>query len=794
MEKIHIKANIIKQILNSFWWQLSLLVVISLVILFIVALPKPLFNEPTCSVINDSAGKLLSAKIASDGQWRFPKMDSVPEKFKHCLLNFEDEYFYYHPGINPVSVVRAFIQNQKAGKVVSGGSTLTSQVIRLSRKGKQRNNWQKIVEFSLALRLECSYTKEEILMLYASHAPFGSNVVGLQAASWRYFGRSANKLSWGEAATLAVLPNAPALIYPGKNHESLLKKRNRLLDKLFKNQVIDETTCELAKLEPLPEKPKPIPQVAPHLLTRILNEGWSGFELQTTINRNIQLQANRIVEKHHLVLSENGILNAAALVIEVETGNALAYVGNSTTEVPGSGQWVDIVTSPRSTGSTLKPLLYALMQKEGMLLPKTLIPDIPTHIAGFVPRNFDKEYDGAVAANEALARSLNIPAVRMLQEYGVARLHEQLKSLNISTLRFSADHYGLSLILGGAEITLWELAGTYASLARVLNRYTQNSSQYMVNDYHGCYYTSQPKIKNTLWSDSDPFGAGPIWLTFEALTEMHRPMEGANWQLFSSSQKIAWKTGTSFGNRDAWAVGITPKFVVAVWIGNADGEGRAGLTGASCAAPVMFDIFKELPNAPWFDTPYDDLISTKVCRKSGYKASELCTETDTMYVAPMSEKTSLCPYHQRVHLSKDEKYQVSSDGYPVNQMVTKSWFILPPVMEWYYKNKNPFYEVLPPIHTNCQNTEPRNMEVVYPKNQSRIFLPVGFHQQQQFSVFEVAHRNPLATIYWHLNDGYLGITQGIHKKEVFCKAGFYTLTLVDNQGELKVITFEVVGN
>jgi len=735
----------------------------------------------------------LAAQIATDGQWRFPEMDTVPEKFKQCIVYFEDQYFQYHPGINPVSIFRAFKQNIQAGKKVSGGSTINAQVIRLSRKGKARNIGQKLIEFFLAIRLEVSYSKTEILALYASHAPFGSNVVGLDAAAWRYYSRPTDALSWGESATLAVLPNAPSLIYPGKNKELLLKKRNRLLDKLYKNNIIDATTCELAKLEPLPEKPHPLPQLASHLLTRAISDGLTGKRITTTIDTKIQDQVNRIIEKHYQVLSENGVLNAAALVLDVETGNAVAYVGNTQTGVQQSGQQVDIITAPRSTGSTLKPLLYALMQKEGLLLPGTLVADIPTHIAGFVPRNFDKEFDGAVHANNALSRSLNIPAVRMLQEYGVERFHNQLKELNLSTITYSADHYGLSLILGGAEITLWELAGTYASLARVLNHYTVNNSRYNPDDYHNPVYNKEKNKIVTHWQETDPFTAGAIWVTFNALTEMHRPIENANWQLFTSSKKIAWKTGTSFGNRDAWAVGITSGYVVAVWIGNADGEGRSGLTGASAAAPVMFDIFKELPNTPWFETPYDDLTKLKVCAKSGYKASELCTETDSIYTSQSGIKTGLCPYHKLIHLSADEKYRVTSDCYPVSVMVTKSWFVLPPVMEWYYKYKDPFYQSLPPFHSDCLNNDSENMEVIYPKNKAKLFLPIGFNQQQQRSVFEVAHRIPGAKIHWHLDNNFIGTTLGIHKKELFCLPGNHSLTLVDENGEIQVVVFEVVA-
>ena len=239
-----------------------------LLIVYYFSLPQTLFNEPYATVIESSDGELLAAKIARDGQWRFPANDSVPDKFKKCLVYYEDEHFYQHFGFNPVAMVKAFQQNRKAGKVVRGGSTISQQVIRMSRKSK-RTYFEKILEIILSTRLEFRYSKSEILDLYAAHAPFGGNVVGLEMAAWRYFGVQSHQLSWAESATLAVLPNAPSLIYPGKNQEKLLKKRNALLLKLYQNKLIDKLTYELSIQEPLPQKPYNVPQIAPHLLQQI---------------------------------------------------------------------------------------------------------------------------------------------------------------------------------------------------------------------------------------------------------------------------------------------------------------------------------------------------------------------------------------------------------------------------------------------------------------------------------------------------------------------------------------------
>ncbi|MCE3226711.1 MAG: pbpC, partial [Bacteroidetes bacterium] len=379
-----------------------------LAILYWLWLPNQLFNTTCSTVLVDANNKLLAAQIAPDGQWRFPQSDSVPVKFGHCITIFEDEYFYYHPGVNPVSIFKSIGRNFSAGKVKTGGSTITMQMARMMRGNQSRNYWQKIIEILLAVRIELSYKKSSILNIYASNAPFGSNVVGLQAASWRYFGRGPERLSWAESALLAVLPNSPSLIYPGKNHNKLIAKRNRLLKKLHEKNIIDESTYKLALQEQLPDKPYPIPQIAPHLLARTISENGKGKLYRSTINSNHQIIADQLLNKHVGSISSNQIYNACAIIAETETGNILAYVGNSYSKTNEHENYVDIIQAPRSTGSILKPFLYAFMMNDGKILPGSLIEDIPIQIGAYGPKNFDLNYDGLVPANKAIARSLNV--------------------------------------------------------------------------------------------------------------------------------------------------------------------------------------------------------------------------------------------------------------------------------------------------------------------------------------------------------------------------------------------------
>ncbi|MCD6067186.1 MAG: penicillin-binding protein [Bacteroidetes bacterium] len=744
----------------------------------------------------------MAARIAQDNQWRFPAPEKIPAKFIVSLIAFEDKNFYVHPGIDLPATSRALYQNIRLGKVVSGGSTLTMQVIRLARKNRKRSVFEKMIEMIWALRLDLSYSKEEILQLYATHAPFGGNIVGLEAASSRYFGRSTDKLSWAECATLAVLPNSPALIYPGRNQKELLRKRNTLLNKLFSLDYFDKETLELSLLEPLPEKFFPIPQDAPHLLNRCIHDKGTGKSITTTIDLDLQKQVTALLEYHAKTLRASEIHNCAVLVAEVNSGKVLCYVGNtkadkksaSSEDKEDHGNDVDVINANRSTGSLLKPYLYASMLNDGELLPGMLVPDIPTQIGGFSPKNYNLTYDGAVPAWRALARSLNIPAVKLLQQHGLEKFHQQLKNLGLTTITRPANEYGMSLILGGAEGKLWDMTGVYASMGRTVNHYNRYGGKYYKNDYRPLMYLDE-KVEEEIVPTPQKLGAAATWLAFEAMAEVARPELDASWKRLSGGRKIAWKTGTSFGYRDGWAIGITPDYVVGVWAGNADGEGRAGLTGLSSAAPLLFDVFGILPQrSPWFREPVQEMKQVKVCEQSGYRASVNCPQTDKIRAPINSEKTAQCPYHRIVHLDKSGMFRVTNECEDVVNMQHVPWFVLPPAVEYYYKIKNPSYRTLPPFKEGCFTYTGKAMEMIYPKNGTAIYVPVDLDSKQTAAVFEVAHRNPATTIFWHIDEAFIGSTQQIHQLGLNPPKGKHLLTLVDENGETLTISFEVLSD
>lgn len=761
--------------------KVMLAIITILVIGYIFCLPQQLFHVPYSTVVTDRNGELLGARIASDGQWRFPPRTTTPEKIEQCLITFEDKHFYHHWGVNPLSIGRAAYQNLRHKRIISGGSTLTMQTIRLARN-ESRTFGEKVIEIIWATRLEFRASKEEILSMYVSHAPFGGNVVGLDAAAWRYFGHSADDLSWAESAMLAVLPNAPAMIHLSKGRKTLLAKRNCLLKQLLDKKVIDASTYELAVSEPLPDEPHPLPQIAPHLVSHFYKER-NGLYTSSTIDRGIQTHIEDLAERWSNEFSRSDIRNLAILVVDISSNQVIAYCGNVHFNRKQGGNQVDVIRAPRSTGSILKPFLYYAMLQEGSLLPDMLMPDVPININGFTPQNFSLQYEGAVPASEALARSLNIPVVTMLQKYGVPKFHDFLQQIGFTTINRPSSHYGLSLILGGAEATLWDVTNAYAQMGRSL---LANLPPELANAKEATMTVAEKEKGND--KGKCAWNKGAVWQTFDALKEVNRPEE-IDWKSIPSMQTIAWKTGTSYGFRDAWAVGVNPRYAVGVWVGNATGEGKPGLVGAQTAGPVLFDVFNYLPSSSWFERPTGIFIEAEVCRQSGHLKGRFCEETDTVLILPSGLRTESCPYHHPVTLSADESHRIYENCANTEPTLQKSWFTLPPVWEWYYKQHHPEYKPLPPFKAGCGEDTFLPMQFIYPPMNARIRLPKQLDGSKGYLTAELAHSNPNATVFWHLDDTYRMQTQNFHKISLQPTPGKHSLTAVDGEGNTVSTTF-----
>lgn len=717
-----------------------------ILLLWLSCLPQEMFdNTPYSTVVAASDGSLLGARVADDGQWRFPPCDSVPEKFAKALIEYEDRSFYSHNGISMRGICRAIKQNLSNGRVVSGASTISMQVIRLHRRGP-RNFAEKIIEAFMATRLEWRYSKDEILRMYASHAPFGGNVVGIDAAVWRYLGNDGNDMSWAEAATLAVLQNAPATIHLAKNRDKLEAKRNRLLSRLFEKGELTADEYALAIEEPLIGRPYKMPAVASHLV-EYYNKTRHGKRTRTGIDFTLQKRIEHVATGWRKELAMTGIRDLAVVVADVGSGEIIGYCGNADMTVDRDGKWVDIARSPRSSGSILKPLLYCAAMQEGVIFGKTLLPDVPTDFGGFSPKNFDGAFAGVVRANEALALSLNVPNVYLLKKYGVARFASLLQKSGITTLTRPAHEYGLSLVLGGAEVTLVDVVKCYANIARGDHRNKLN----------------------------DPVA---VYAMLSAMREVNRP-DQLDYGRVSSIQNVAWKTGTSYGARDGWAIGITPGYVVGVWVGNADGSGVSDMTGARTAGPVMFDIFNLLPQSGWFKEPEGERI--KVCAYSGHRAGKYCHETELQVVSANALKSQPCPYCHELAVSADGLRRVSDCSEP---MVMKSFFVLPPMQKHFYKLVHADY-IEPPMENASVSGD--CIKIIYPADGAVLSMP----KHETNLICKATNASSSATLFWHLDNNFIDATTDIHQVKLVPTPGVHRLTIVDHAGNTATVEFIV---
>jgi len=730
-----------------------------------------LFNTPYSKLLVDKDGYLLEARIASDEQWRFPLIDSVSTKFEKCITRYEDKNFRYHPGVNPIALARAVYLNLKNGKVVSGASTITMQTIRLSRQNKNRSLLEKAIEITWALRLELTHSKDEILKLYVTQAPFGGNVVGVETASWRYFNRAPSELSWAENAMLAVLPNAPGLIHLGKNRALLKSKRDKLLLNLREHKDLTKEEYAIAIAEPLPKPVNSLPHHAFHLIDRFSTPG----KIHSTIDFQIQSQFNAEAQNYANRLKQQGIHNLSAVLIEVATGNVLSYVGNIQKENDANAGKVDMLKSVRSSGSILKPFLYIAATDDGIITPKQLLPDYPMNFYGYRPANYNPEFDGLVPADEALYRSLNIPSAWLLSSFGITKFKSQLNRQGLSSINRPAQQYGLSMILGGAEVNLLELSSAYSALSWQLQNPNKKSN------YSTCL-TASDTLSNPY--SQKIYDDGSIYSVFDALTNTYRPETESHWKNFSSGRKIAWKTGTSFGNRDAWAVGVTPEYVLGVWVGNSSGQGVSGMTGLNHAAPFLFRLSNLLPQTTWFDEPLS-MTPQQVCAVSGMKSNNYCPVSKESFLPQSASNSAGCAYHKQILLNEDGlRVYVDCANSKTNM---DTFFVLPPIVSHYYSLKKPSYRKLPEWQANCNSNDDR-ISILYPINGGRISIPKDNDGGITAKVF---YDSETKELFWDLNGKFIGSTTAIHEAVIYPIRGANTLTVTDENGNVFSSEFTV---
>mgnify|MGYP006268477813 CR=1 FL=1 len=751
---------------------------ICLVALVVMLWPIPDFPKNYSTVIYSQNGELLGAAIADDGQWRFPAIDTIPDRLEKCILTYEDQYFRYHPGINPFSVARAAYQNMKAGRIVSGASTITMQVARM-RYQDSRTVLNKLNEMVASLKMELTNSKSEILRQYVSHASYGGNTVGIRAATWKYFNRDLSRLSWAEYALLAVLPNQPSALFPGRKNKLLKAKRDQLLMRLFESGYFDKTNYLLSIEEPLPGNFFNVPDDNLQLLSTVKKD-FPGVSSQLTIDSYWQSKTRNILERFYPSLLANGVENMAAMVIDLRNGHVLSYLGNAP-DRDADSYMVDIIQRPRSSGSLLKPFLLANTIDKGLISPTTLLPDIPTFFGGFTPKNFEDDYQGAITAREALSKSLNIPFVHLLRHYSYEQFQIDLQQLGLSTVSSDPERYGLSLVLGGAEVTLWDICQAYFNHFQVL----KGGETRAITLHRADAEKKSLEIRNLPSKIA-------TWHMFDAMTQLERPGRDRNWEKFESSQLVAWKTGTSFGFRDAWAVGTNGNVMAAVWTGNADGEGRAGLVGSTTSGPILLELLRLSDHDPdWLKKLKPVKKQYAICLRSGFKATGLCS-FEMVDMPPTAERLPVCEYHREIRIDPATGKQVNSSCMPVYQSKTDTIFSLPLAQAYYFQKKYHEYQSPPSWSKDCAGAGENAIEILYPTENRQIYIPKDGRETQKV-VLKAHHRIEGEKLFWHLNDRYLGTTTEEHSTTIALNRGNYSLTISDLRGRVVSRCFDIIS-
>lgn len=718
---------------------------------------EKIFEDRYSVSVLDNNGKIIGVYLNKDEQWHLKSADEIPEKLKRAVMVFEDKNFYSHKGVDFSAVIRA-VKDNIFEKRRTGASTITMQAVKMAQP-KERNYFNKYLEIVHAFKLEKYYKKDEILKMYLNNAPYGGNIVGYKTASYMYFRKNPKELTWSEAALLAVLPNSPGFMNVEKNRGKLIEKRNFLLKKLYEENFIDERQYKISLKEPVPDKRYSFPVLAPHLARRLVNENKDKKIIKSTIDSEIQKKTEKAVKDYSEFLKLSGINNVAVLIINNKNYEVTAYAGSQDFyDFENNGQ-VDGITAKRSPGSLLKPFLYAKVIDEGIAAPQSKIPDIPLYFSNFSPQNANKKYYGMVEMRDALIKSLNIPFVELLKDYGEDKFFYFLKDI----LNFedkNPERYGLSLILGTKEFTMEEIGILYSGLANYGNfknlKYTEESTE----------------------EERQLFTKGASYLTLTTMRELERP--GVE-KFYREKNPVSWKTGTSHGRRDGWAAGVTPEWTVVVWTGNFTGEGNPNLTGVYTGGNLLFNILKILPKTEKDFVMPSDLEKIEVDKETGYRLKYDVPYKEIFY--PKDAKPlKVSPYYKKIFVNKNGEETDSRDE-SFNEREEKYILLYPLEVVNYFVREN-----LDVSNIFSEKTAEKTIKFIYPKNNLKIIVPKDFDGEKSLIVKIVNIKN--RELYWYVNKEYAGKSREKERSFNF-KKGNYEITVVSEKGETAKINFQV---
>jgi penicillin-binding protein 1C len=690
------------------------------------------------TIVEAEDGTVLYSFLTNDDKWRmYTKLDEITPTLQKAFINKEDRWFYWHPGVNPVAITRALFNNIIKHKRTSGASTITMQVARMLEP-KERTVTSKLKEIFRAFQLEMNFNKKEILQLYLNLVPYGSNIEGVKSAAYIYFGKSPAQLSIAEATTLAIIPNRPNSLVLGRKNAFIQEERNRWLKKFNKHHIFKKEDIEDAIEEPLTAFRRSPPKYAPHFCLRMKKQYPSEPIIQSHLDYNMQLEVEEIVKNYSQVLQFKEIKNAAVFIVDNEKHTIAAYVGSPDFYSYVTQGQVDGVKAVRSPGSTLKPMIYGLAFDKGLYTPRSVITDVPVNFDGYTPENYDEHFHGQVALSDALAQSLNIPAVKVLNDLKVKTLTEALDKTNFTQIRKDKDKLGLSVALGGCGVRLEELVGMYSMFAN-----------------NGIFYPPSYLKNKKKENGIEILSPQANYMVAQILTMLRRSDLPNGAETVLNIPKIAWKTGTSYGRRDAWSIGFNNHYTVGVWTGNFDGKGVPELSGADIATPLLLQIFNAINKnieKDWFKRP-KELQYRWVCAQSGDLPSEYCNDKIMALYIPGVSPNKKCHHMAKAWVNADSTLTYCSSCLPSEGYIEKWYPNYAPELLQYYETNNLPYVKLPPHNPACKK--------ILTSNEPRILKPVSGltyfinRKEKQELMLSAQAANDVQTVSWYVNDDFI---------------------------------------
>ena len=754
----------------------SLLIgVIALFILFLLLnwiFPVPDKIEYS-TIITDDKGEVVHAFLTRDQQWRMKtELSEISPLLKKTIIQKEDKYFYSHPGVNLFAMTRAMVKNVLKWKRTSGASTITMQVAR-ALEPRRRTYFNKLIEVFRAFQLEWKYSKDDILQMYVNLLPYGGNIQGVKSASILYFGKNPDHLSLGEITALSVIPNKPSSLVIGRTNQQIVEQRNKWLRVFAREGIFTNKEIEDAMNEPLNATRGHVPDYIPHLANKLRNQGEI---VHTHINMNKQSNIEKLVGDYARATAFKNIRNAAVMVIDNQTHEVIAYVGSSNFLDTADGGQVNGAASIRQPGSTLKPLLYGLCFDEGLLTPKRIMTDVPIDYSGYAPENYDRKFNGYVTTEYALEHSLNIPAVKSLHMLGKDKFVNELVRCGFRQIARDRQKLGLSIILGGCGTSLEEMTSLYSVFA---NDGKFSSPSFTQSD------TGAAKMSKRILSPAATFMINDI------LSKVNRPDFPMSWQSTEHLPKIAWKTGTSYGRRDAWSIGYNKHYTVGVWVGNFSGLGVPDLSGANIATPLLFKIFNTIDydsDEEWFSQPKDCELRM-VCSETGMIPSDECHNLVSDYSIPLISSMEKCNNIQEIMISADEKISYCKNCAPSSGYKKKLFKFIAPDMQAYFDQNNIVYQKIPPHNPDCEKVFKENGPVItFPVNGTEYLISKTTPEPLQLTCNT---SNDVQQVYWYVNNKFYKSTPVKSKQFFVPDAGPVKISCTDDKGRNRDVWISV---